>query len=118
MSKATLTAPPVVQEPHQEQEAIITEAIATTIAAPTEVTQGGSITFDGQMINELLSQHSDPFVDMSFVLGTFPPASIASSQSTATYRESRAAREAEILAQIEAEMEATAHGGNSECAMT
>ena len=118
VSKVTSIGPPAVQEPHQEQEAIITEAIATTTAAPTKVRKGGSITFDKQMMNELLSQHSDPFVNMSFVLGTFPPASTALSQSTATYRESRATRETEILAQIEAEMEAAAHGGNSKCATT
>lgn len=78
VTEVTLTAPPATQEPHQVQKAIITETITTTAAVPIEVTQGSLLSFDEQMMNELLGRHSDPFADLPFVLSGLLPTSSAS----------------------------------------
>lgn len=113
MSEVTPTAPPAIQESHLAQEAIITEAITTTAVAPIEVTQGGSISFDEQMVNELLGQHSDPSADMPFIISGLSPVSSSSMQTTDAPSQAQSIRDEEILAEINAELEAAGRSGNA-----
>ena len=105
---ARLTA----QESGQAPEAIISEATSVAAMTPVGVTQGSSLSFDEQMINELLGRQSDPFADLPFGLGGFSSTSDTSTQTITTHSEARAQREAAMLAEINAEMAAAVHGGD------
>ena len=111
MTGVALAAPLTIQESDQAPGAIISEATSVAALAPVGVTQGSSLSFDEQMINELLGRQSDPFADLPFGLGGFTATSDTSSQTTTAPSEARARREAAMLAEINAEMAAAAHGG-------
>ena len=94
MTGVAPAAPLTIQESGQAPGAIISEATSVAAIAPVGVTEGSSLSFDEQMINELLGRQSDPFADLPFGLGGFTATSDTSSQTTTTPSEARAQREA------------------------
>lgn len=112
MIGTTSVVPSATQEPHQEQEATITEATTTTATAPADGVQGRTLTFDEQMMRELLGHHSDPFADLSFVMGGVAPVSSSSDPAASASGDAHTTHEEKIIAEINVEMEAAARASS------
>ena len=108
----TGVAPTVAaQESSRGDKAIATETTVVT-AVSAETTQGGSLSADEQMVSELLGEQGGSFSDLPFIIvSSLPPSSSSSMQAVDAPSQAHATRDEEILAEINAEIEAAGHSG-------
>jgi hypothetical protein len=108
----TGVAPTVVaEESSRGDKAIATETTVVT-AVSAEAVQGGSLSADEQMVSELLGEQGGSFSDLPFIIvSSLPPSSSSSMQAEDAPSQAHATRDEEILAEINAEIEAAGHSG-------
>ena len=109
MTEAVIPAPPASQASHQAHVAIVTEATMTSSVVGGEG-EADTLSFDTQMIEELLNQPNDPFIDPSFSMSGATPAISVSMPVINISSAAQVSREDEILAEINAEMAAVTAG--------
>lgn len=112
MTESDAPALPIPQTSQPMQGAVVTEAITTT-AITSEMGEGSSISFDVQMIEELLKQPCEPFHDPSFTMGGVAPTFSSFMPTASVSSTARSSREEEILAEISAEMATVTTVGGS-----
>ena len=112
MTESDAPALPIPHTSQPMQGAVVTEAITTTAVAG-EMGEGSSISFDVQMIEELLKQPCEPFTDPSFAMGGVAPTFSSFMPTVSVSSVARSSREEEILAEISAEMAAVMTAGDS-----
>ena len=103
----TEVAPTVTaQESSQKVKAIATETTAVT-AVSIEAAQGSGLSLEEQMVSELLGEQGGSFSDLPFIIvSSLPPSSSSSMQAEDAPSQAHATRDEEILAEINAEIEA------------
>jgi hypothetical protein len=102
--------PSATQEEHQEQEAIMTEAMTTTTIASTEEVHVSAFIFNEQMVEELLGPQSDPLSDLPFVMGESVFTTSSSSPSASIPPDTQPAHDEAIMVEIDVEMASAALG--------